>query len=167
MDHWIFYWNNLKEVWKLYVRFCLKKTSQGLSKESRYSNVRRTRHIIDYIQKQVMRAVLVGLDAEKAFDSVYWKCLYQVLDRWGFQKQPIKGIQTFYQERTIRIKINGHLTPWFSKWGPARGRGKMRENGGKKIKNVIVFIIITHITGQCWPHNVCACNKTDLCLNVN
>lgn len=61
-----------------------------------------------------MNAVLVSLDAEKAFDRVNWKFLYQVLERIGFQKQARQCIQTLYQEPTARIKINDHLSDRFT-----------------------------------------------------
>ena len=76
-------------------------------------NIRRILHIIDQIQRQGLRAVLVSLDAEKAFDCVNWRFLYQVLGKLGIHEQIIKCIRGLYQEPTARIKINGHLTDRF------------------------------------------------------
>ncbi len=73
-------------------------------------NIRRVLHTIDQIQGQGLRAVLVSLDAEKAFDCVNWRFLYQILTKLGFQEQSIQCIQGLYQDPTARIKINGHLT---------------------------------------------------------
>ena len=76
-------------------------------------NIRHILHIIDQIQKQGLRAVLVSLDAEKAFDCVNWKFLYQILGKLGIHEQIIQCIQGLYQEPTARIKMNGHLTDRF------------------------------------------------------
>lgn len=76
-------------------------------------NIRRVLHIIDQIEKRGLQAVLVSLNAEKAFDCVNWKFLYQVLGRLGFQEKIIRCIQGLYQEPTARIKINGNLTDRF------------------------------------------------------
>lgn len=60
------------------------------------------------IQKN-MRAMLISLDAEKAFDSVGWEYLYRVLASFGFKEDFIKCIKTLYSSPAARIRVNGHL----------------------------------------------------------
>ena len=57
-----------------------------------------------------MNAVLVSLDAEKAFDCVSWEYLFLVLERFGFTENSINSIKTLYSAPTARIKKNGRLT---------------------------------------------------------
>lgn len=40
--------------------------------------------------------MLMGLDAEKAFDSVRWAFLYKVLEKSGFHYTIIQAIKTLY-----------------------------------------------------------------------
>ncbi len=47
-------------------------------------NIRHTLHIMQNIIKKQVEAIILGLDAEKAFDSVRWDFLYMVLVRFGF-----------------------------------------------------------------------------------
>lgn len=72
-------------------------------------SIRRTIQIINTIQTNKNSAILLSLDAEKAFDSVNWDFLYLVLERFGFNKDSINCIKTIYQNPTARIKVNGSL----------------------------------------------------------
>ncbi len=56
---------------------------------------------------------MLSLDAEKAFDSVRWSFLYQVLERFGFDKSIVDIISGLYNKPTAKIKINGDLTESF------------------------------------------------------
>lgn len=73
-------------------------------------NIRRTLHVMDHITQNKTSAILISLDAEKAFDSVGWDYLFQVMERFGFNKEVIQCIKTLYSCPTARIKINGHLS---------------------------------------------------------
>lgn len=69
-------------------------------------SIRRTLHVINHITEYNIDAVLVGLDAEKAFDCVNWSFLYKVLDKFGFHSTFIKTLQTLYDSPRARIKIH-------------------------------------------------------------
>lgn len=73
-------------------------------------NIRRCLHIIEQINHERTSAILVSLDAEKAFDSVGWEYLYQVMEKFGFCKKFIQCIKTLYTLPAARIKINGQLS---------------------------------------------------------
>lgn len=76
-------------------------------------NVRRTVHIINNINKNKLNAVLLGLDAEKAFDSVDWLFLYKLLEKFQFHRDFAKVIQALYYRPTATIQINGGLSNQF------------------------------------------------------
>ena len=73
-------------------------------------NIRKALHIIEQINKEKVSSIILSLDAEKAFDSVRWEFLYQVMNRFGFCENFIKCIQTLYSYPTARIKVNGSLS---------------------------------------------------------
>lgn len=77
-------------------------------------NIRRSLHVIENIQRKGESAILVSIDAEKAFDSVNWMFLYKVLEKFGFNEEFVNCIRSVYQEPMARIKINGNLTKQFN-----------------------------------------------------
>jgi len=68
-------------------------------------NIRRTLHIIEEVQKKGESALLLSLDAEKAFDSVSWKFLYLTLERFGFDTDSVNIIKTLYQDPRPRLEL--------------------------------------------------------------
>ena len=77
-------------------------------------NIRRTLHIMNHIAKNKMEAIVISIDAEKAFDSVNWDFLYRTLHRFGFHARIIKTIQSLYNNPTARVKVNGYLSNRFT-----------------------------------------------------
>lgn len=77
-------------------------------------NIRRSLHVIENIQSKRESAALVSIDAEKAFDSVRWVFLYNVLKKIGFNEESVNCIKSLYQEPKARIRINGSLTKSFT-----------------------------------------------------
>ena len=77
-------------------------------------SLRRTLHIMWHIQQNKTPAMLMGLDAEKAFSSVRWPFLYKVLHKFGFHHTLIEAFKAIYYNPTARIKINGSLSNSFT-----------------------------------------------------
>lgn len=70
---------------------------------------------MDYIQKNLIKAMVISVDAEKAFDSVNWNFLSRVLHKFGFHYTIIKTIQAIYDILPIGLKsmdICQIVLPW-------------------------------------------------------
>lgn len=107
-------------------------------------NIRRTLHIISHIQDSNLQAVLLSLDAEKAFDSVNWLFLKSVLSKFNFHAKFIQVIQTIYSCPSARIKINGDLSKSFT-----LGRGTRQ---GCPL-SPLLFALFIEPLGQCIRQN--------------
>uniref|UniRef100_A0A0S7ERB2 LIN1 n=1 Tax=Poeciliopsis prolifica TaxID=188132 RepID=A0A0S7ERB2_9TELE len=70
-------------------------------------NIRRTLSVINHIKKTDKDSMILGLDAQKAFDTVDWSFLYRVLSHFKFSNRFIKIIQELYNKPTGKIRING------------------------------------------------------------
>ena len=74
--------------------------------------------MIHSIQTKQTKGVVLKIDFEKAFDSVRWDFLYQVLDRMDFPKQWITWITGIFTSSRISVLVNGAPTAEFT---PTRG----------------------------------------------
>lgn len=81
-----------------------------ISKRQTQDNIRRSLHIINHIQQNNTDAFFVSLDAEKAFDSVSWPFLNNVLKKFGMNDKFVTIIRTLYGKPSACIKINGSLS---------------------------------------------------------
>ena len=50
-----------------------------------------------HITQNNLQAMIVSLDAEKAFDSVRWTFLFKVMEQFGFDETIIQTIETLYK----------------------------------------------------------------------
>jgi len=66
--------------------------------------------------------VAIKIDIPKAFDTLSWSFLLQVLQQFGFHKIFIKWIHTIIKSAFLSIRINGNLVGYFScSWGVRQG----------------------------------------------
>jgi hypothetical protein len=71
-------------------------------------NIRSNYIIKDICSKKDLDAVLISLDAKKAFDSVSHEYIYNVLKHYGFGEYFINNFRVLYANLSSTIMINGH-----------------------------------------------------------
>ena len=76
-------------------------------------NTRLIYDVIFYAQKYNIPGLLLLIDFEKAFDSIEWSFIDNVLNFYNFGPDFIKWINTFYKNIESSCLINGHMSEWF------------------------------------------------------
>ena len=76
-------------------------------------NIRFLYDVIDYAEKNAIPGMLLLIDFEKAFDSVSWEFLFDVLNYFNFCNDFKQRIKVFYKYIQSCIIVNGHLSEWF------------------------------------------------------
>ena len=74
--------------------------------------------MIEDIRRRRKRGLCLKVDFEKAYDSVRWDFLYDMLGRLGFHSVWIKWIRGCLESATISVLVNGSPTEEFQ---PMRG----------------------------------------------
>jgi len=73
-----------------------------------HDNLRMFEFYNNYCKEKNVDAVLISLDAKKAFDSVSHKYLHKVLKAYGFSDNFIETVQLLYKDIKANILINGY-----------------------------------------------------------
>lgn len=69
--------------------------------------------IVSYAQKEGIKLFLFKVDFEKAFDSVNWGFLNDIMVQMGFGRKWCKWINTCFSSASISILVNGYPTKEF------------------------------------------------------
>lgn len=77
------------------------------------NNVRKTLNLQSIAVKSKKNAMLLSLDAEKAFDRVDWLFLEQTLIEMGFGEKFVEWFNILYKESKSRIRVNGQCSKFF------------------------------------------------------
>uniref|UniRef100_A0A670KC70 Reverse transcriptase domain-containing protein n=1 Tax=Podarcis muralis TaxID=64176 RepID=A0A670KC70_PODMU len=77
-------------------------------------NVRHVVNIIEYLDHRVdIPAILIFIDAEKAFDNVSWQFLITCMEKVGIRGPFLEGIRAIYSNQRAKLIINSNLTNSF------------------------------------------------------
>ena len=77
-------------------------------------NLRLLYDIMHYLKDEKLQGLLVSVDFEKAFDSVDWGFMEKVLNYYGFGKDIIRWVSSFYNDIKSSIIINGQASTSFN-----------------------------------------------------
>ena len=90
----------------------LVDTDQSAYIKGRYmgNNIRLVSDVIELFSKQNRSGLVLTIDFEKAFDSLNWDFLIEVLKYYNFGSSFIKWVQLMYTLPTAHIKNNGYIS---------------------------------------------------------
>lgn len=89
------------------------QTGFVLNRQS-YSNIRRLLGILQYIKSKKLDALVVSLDAEKAFDHIEWEYLFKTLKEYAFGDRFINCVKLLYSAPQATVSVNGLMSSPFS-----------------------------------------------------
>uniref|UniRef100_A0A803J6H5 Reverse transcriptase domain-containing protein n=1 Tax=Xenopus tropicalis TaxID=8364 RepID=A0A803J6H5_XENTR len=71
-------------------------------------NTRRTINLIDVLNRQKKQALILSLDAEKAFDRLDWSYLFALLQHLNLRGPYLQALYALYSTPTTTLKLPGH-----------------------------------------------------------
>lgn len=76
-------------------------------------NLRTLYDMMHYLEERQLPGLLVSIDFEKAFDSINWTYMGNVLKAFGFGEDIQKWIKSFYANIKSYVIVNGKVSPSF------------------------------------------------------
>ena len=77
-------------------------------------NIRLIYDLISYLNSENLPGLLLCLDFEKAFDSLNWRFMHDVLNAFKFGPGFRRWIETFYKNIKSSVSLNGQMSSWFN-----------------------------------------------------
>ncbi len=78
------------------------------------TNVRIIQDIFELYNRKNKSGILMFVDFKKAFDSIEWEFLFEVLGKFNFGETFIKWVKLLYAKPCAFVKNNGHFSDEFS-----------------------------------------------------
>lgn len=85
-----------------------------ISRRQAPDGTRRLINLISRIERLRIPTVLLSLDAEKAFDRIYWEFIFHTLTKFGFAGNINNAITALYSSPSARVSVNGTLSSSFT-----------------------------------------------------
>ena len=70
-------------------------------------NINRILMIMFHADEENIPAIIACIDLKKAFDSLEWKFIYQILNAFNFGPSIVKWVKTFYANTQSCVLNNG------------------------------------------------------------
>ena len=81
-------------------------------------NIRLINDMREQMKIQNVPGILISIDFRKAFDSLEWSCIQNILQKFDFGDSIRRWIGVFYSDIESAVLNNGFSTKWFQ---PSRG----------------------------------------------
>ena len=89
-----------------------------MKNRSTFSNIRSTIDVVTHFNENNLHGILTYIDFHKAFDTVSWQFMQQVMDFMNFGKYFRECVKIMYNDIESGIMNNGHASTFFK---PSRG----------------------------------------------
>lgn len=76
-------------------------------------NTRHTIDLIDLLNKTTHPALILSLDAQKAFDRFSWAFIFATLSTYGFMGPFIEALHALYSQPSSQVQLSSFLLPSF------------------------------------------------------
>jgi mannosylglycoprotein endo-beta-mannosidase len=94
-------------------RLVSRAQSAFIKKRSIHDNFLYTQNLIRALHRQKQPGIFLKLDLAKAFDSVRWDFLMEVLTRFGFGPRWRSWVSTLLSSSSTSITLNGARGQWY------------------------------------------------------
>ena len=78
-----------------------------------FDNIRLTKTVVDYAEREEINGMIIALDQEKAYDRINHDYLWRVMGHAGFPEKFINTIKTLYSDAESVVILNGEISSAF------------------------------------------------------